>query len=329
MAETYENTIIFDYFSFTTKIYDFLGIIKLLGLESIPHWEERKGRNNYKYGRYFDGIMIEWENTSCADSLHVEMSGQGCRNFETFSSCPDFNRLFNFVSIGEFKVTRLDVAYDDFDKIINFEKMETEFIKGHFVSKFGSVIITHEMNNERPCPTPKGRSIGYGSPKGDVYFRCYDKKLERKREDLEHWIRFEIQLRNDAADSFIANYFMNDSDVGNTFLGVLNNQMRYVKPSNDSNISRWLPARWWTRFVGEVPKIKLYQKKDIAYNLSGVQHYVIEQAGNSLEVLKQTIGIDKVLELLAKRDSELQPKQQHLIDEYIHQQIKEGSGFSF
>lgn len=41
-----------------------------------------------------------------------EMSGQGCRTFESFSS-RSWESLFSWIAAQELKITRLDVAFDD------------------------------------------------------------------------------------------------------------------------------------------------------------------------------------------------------------------------
>lgn len=329
MAEKLENTILFDWFSFTTNLYDFSTIIPLLGLESITNWEERPGRNYYKFRRWYDGITIEWENTSNADSLHVEFSGQGCRAFETYSSLPDFNRLLKYVVDGDFNLTRIDIAFDDFSGLLNIDKLIKEASLGHFISEFRSFLHTHEFKNVRPVPIDKGHSIGFGSVKSDVYFRCYDKRLEREREDLEHWVRFEMQIRNSKAVEFSKNYFLLDKNIGETFSGVLNKYIRFCKPSSDTNISRWKTASWWSKFAGNANKISLYSPKTTSYNLLGVQEYVIGQAGNSIDVLLKTIGKDAFFELLDNRKSELSTKQLNLIDEYDLERFRQGEGIEF
>jgi hypothetical protein len=63
--------------------------------------------------------------------------------------------------------------------------------------------------------------------------------------------------------------------------------------------------------------------------MSGVLDYVVGQCGNSLDVVNQTIGFDALLELISSRDSELTPKQKHLIEEYQFKQLSEGEGIPF
>ena len=54
----------------------------------------------------------------------VEMSGQGCRTFETLSTLETdamkkWRKLFDFIRSFGLKITRLDVAYDDHSGILD------------------------------------------------------------------------------------------------------------------------------------------------------------------------------------------------------------------
>lgn len=317
MPKSFENSILFDWLTFSTKIYDFHNIITKLGLDGISDWTDCAGKNFYRIGKRFDGISIYWDNLNDPDSLMVNFSGQGCRDFESYSLNPDFHLIFDMFLDGEINITRLDVAYDDFNHILDIDRFWGSYNKGYFVSKFGSASLTHELLNVRPIPVDKGKSLGFGSMKSNVYFRCYDKKLERNREDLQYWVRWECQLRNEAARGFVNSYMTEfNRNVGSCFYSVVNDYIRFCKPSNDSNISRWKPASWWSNFISEARSISLYSSKKVDYNLSHIENYVQKQAGNSLEVLFETIGVDGVLNLVYSRDSDLSPKQKDVISAY-------------
>lgn len=109
-----ENIILVDWFAFTLhndfsidQVKDFLGLL------SACKWLEISGHYGYKQALYSGGIWIMWDGYTDDMGICVEMSGQGCRQFET-SSCKSFAQLFEEVCADEeqFHVTRLDVAYD-------------------------------------------------------------------------------------------------------------------------------------------------------------------------------------------------------------------------
>ena len=115
-----ENIVIYDWLSFTSKQLSPDQIISALGLSHLP-WVETKGSRGYKRKKYYSSINIHYDGR---DDMGVwcEMSGQGCRSFETLSKLfldgDGWVRLFRWITENECKLTRLDVAYDDHSGIL-------------------------------------------------------------------------------------------------------------------------------------------------------------------------------------------------------------------
>ena len=123
-----QNKFLIDWFSFTSKIHNIESIIRFLGLEELK-FEEIYGCQGYKNRHYFDGINIHY-NSERNEGVWVEMSGQGCRNFETYSKIT-FDDLFILIlcgDSGDYHVTRLDVAYDDFNRLIPLKKLSKQVL---------------------------------------------------------------------------------------------------------------------------------------------------------------------------------------------------------
>ncbi len=172
----------------------------LLGLDEVP-WEESKGKWFYQYGEYFMSIKIlsDPKNEQDEGNVTVEMTGKGCRAFESFGH-GDFDFLFNLAKDKEINVTRLDIAFDERENKINIYElgrltMESDEVDKplHFVSEF------HDHSFIQPRrKLSKGATIYWGSKRSEVFYRIYDKAKERG--DLEsHWIRYECQMRKDIA----------------------------------------------------------------------------------------------------------------------------------
>ena len=100
--------VIIDWLSVTSKCYSVADFIDLLGMQNAP-WIESKGARGYRKRMYFECISIHFDGN---DSVWLEMSGQGCRAFETFGT-GDYNSIFALCEISDFHLTRLDVAFDD------------------------------------------------------------------------------------------------------------------------------------------------------------------------------------------------------------------------
>lgn len=303
-----ENIIIYDWVSFTTKIHSLSQVIEMLGMEKIS-FDEIYGFHGYQSRKYFEGVSIHFNGQENM-GIWVEMSGQGCRAFETYGN-GDYDYLFDMIlsEPKDMKITRLDIAYDDHNGIFDIKKLKKESEAENFISKFDGGAIY------QPIKKDTGITIEHGSKASNIFIRIYDKAKEKALTDGSHWIRFEIQLRDENADSFIR---LLDS-IGNKFLGVVNNYLRYVKPTgNDSNKRRWETALYWKKFIGSAEKIKLYQKPGVEYNERKLHSYVVGQAGNSINTYREIFGDVGLISSLDehKKTAVLSDKQKRLLAKY-------------
>lgn len=275
-----ENIILYDWLSFTSKVDSPDSIIKLLGLTNDGiNWLPTYGMYGYKDRYYFSGISIHYN--SANDDIFVNFSGTGCRAFEQYSEC-DWSVIFNLLvnDRKNYNITRLDVAYDDHEGLIDIDKLFAETLKKHFVSKFRNPHVIKGV-------VTGDATIEYGSKSSDIFMRCYDKAKEREAktniENLGHWVRWEIQFRSERAYNFLSLGF---EKIGYNFFGVVNNYIRYIVPSKtDTNISRQPIAKWWTKWLDGLQKISVYTPKDLDYNLYACERYVYKQAGNAIDAL--------------------------------------------
>ena len=77
-----DNKILIDWLSFTSKIHSPESIIDMLGLTGCK-FTLTYGMQGYQDRLIFDGISIHY-NSCRNEGVWVEMSGQGCRAFETY-----------------------------------------------------------------------------------------------------------------------------------------------------------------------------------------------------------------------------------------------------
>lgn len=301
--ESDNNKIIYDWLSFTSKIHSPGDIIELLGMKSVK-WTTIKGAHGYQDRLYYDNVSIHYNGR---DDMGVwcELSGQGCRNFETFGH-GSYEFIFKEIHYNkkDMNITRLDIAYDDFDGVLDLDVLINDTKLQNYISTFKDWAINI---------TSKGSSITFGSMKSDVFIRIYDKARERGFEDGRHWVRCEIQLRRDRAVAFA---FL-DGDIGTKYFGVLNNYLRFVTPDeNDSNKRRWATAPYWQAFIDSVARISIYEKPGSEYNELNLENFVFKQAGNSIYTYIECFGEDEFFNQLKKRGTNLNPKQQMLLNKY-------------
>lgn len=307
-----KNLLLYDWLSFSILL-DKDSIIDFLGLAGCS-WV---GPFGSKYGyaeRWQTGKGISVHCTPSFDYKHtpgvfVEMSGQGCREFETFG-CIDFDSLLEWICLNHGNVTRLDVAYDDFTGVIDIQEMYRAADNYEYKCRFDRRLCVCDCPDRDPDHA--GRSVCHGSRGSNVFFRCYDKRSERKAwDEVSHWVRFEVQLRKAAAMGFVSYA----GSIGDKFRGVISNYLQYLVPDElDSNYRRWEVAPWWSAFLDDAAAIKLYTKKDVEYNKSRLLRYVHSQCENAVKTAILIEGYSDFCDGLPDQD-ELPPKYQKILSD--------------
>lgn len=304
-----KNIILYDWFAMTSKIDSVESLIDKIGFTSDVKFEDTYGFYGYKNRVMFDGISIHYNhNQKNADYPLIEFTGQGCRDFETYTD-GNWWRLFEMALDTEnYHVTRLDVAFDDHDGIFDIRNMVMKTLNREYVSKTHKAQIVDSITRE-----VDSWSLQFGVRQSDMYCRVYDKARERGYTDDRYWIRCETVFK----DEYALNFIRNKLPLGEKYCGILKNYLRFVEPNkSDSNKRRWKTSKFWDKFLGNCNKVKLYTPKTVDYNLSRIGRYVFHQAGNSVDTYIKCVGLTQFLEELRLRGQSLNVHQKRIINEY-------------
>lgn len=316
-----ENRVIYDWVTFTSKIDSTESIMEMLGLSDCSFISLERGMNGYPHCLHFGGISICYGGREDM-GVCCSMSGKGCRTFEEYGN-GDYKAIFdkileNYSDDGDkrkMNLTRLDVAYDDFEGYLDIMTIfnatisggysDGRLTQGDFVTRFS----TYDVDI-----STKGLTCGYGSERSNIYIRIYDKKAEQKREDIDHWVRCEIQLRKENAIGFA----MLTCDICTNYFGVLNNYLRFIEPSEtDSNKRRAKTADWWQKFLQTSERLKIFQCPGIEYDIMCLDGYVYGQCAGAVATMIELVGLKEFLNRLdeAVRSRKLNPKYRDLINQ--------------
>lgn len=297
------DIILYDWLSFTLKRDNPYIVADMLGLGDLP-WEVTKGARGYKDRLYFNAISIHYSGRPDM-GVWCEMSGQGCRAFETLTTLPGkWEDLFARINRSKANITRLDVAYDDHSGLLDINELIQDTRKKEYVSKSDYWEILESS---------KGQTLQFGSYQSDVLIRIYDKAAEKHCAEGEHWIRCELQLRRDRAIAFTELGL----PIGESFYGVVVNYLRFVDPlEGDTNKWRWPIKFYWDHFLNSARAIRLYVAPGLEYNFDRCQRYVINQAGNAIDAYIQITGVDGFLKDLNARTTHRNPKYDRLVREF-------------
>lgn len=306
------NEILIDWFAITSKVDNFMQLCDYLKLEGDSvDWVEYYGRYGYAKRMEFGGINIYYNHYNAdTDYPMIEMSGQGCRTYETYSK-GNWQDLFDMALDSEnYNVKRIDIAYDDKEEnILDIDTIVKAVEKREYLSKCRAGVITDSFNG-----LLNAKSVMLGSRSSELYIRIYDKAAERGGLDY-HWVRCEIVLKNERALNFLKlNY-----DIGLRYKGILVNYIRFIIPDesiDENHRNRLKTVDWWERFLGAVCKVSVFSKKDIEYNMYHLEKFLGKQCGNSIETYIRCLGIDGLKELLKSKCTKLNANQLKLIYEY-------------
>ena len=311
------NKIIIDWLTFTTFIHDPLGVIDMLGMSECPFISLPRGMNGYPYCLHFNGVSVCYggrdngiRSGELADmGVCVCMSGQGCRAYESFGY-GDWSMLFTEIINNysddpekrDMNISRIDIAYDDFNGLLDINTIKDYVSFDNYVARSSKWSVTYGS---------EGTTIGIGSQKSDTYIRIYDKKAEQHRDDIDHWVRCEIQLRAQNALGFICL----GNDYPKNFFDVLNNYLRFVEPSeSDTNKRRWAIAPWWEKFLQSFETASVFMKPGVDYNFGKLDNVVFNQFSGAVATMIDLIGLEKFcLRMLeTRRVKNLNPKYKDL-----------------
>ncbi len=319
-----ENSILIDWFSATTKLYDVPSLVAYLGFK-MSDFQPLIGRGRYFFANrwYCGGISIladcvlNPEDEHYSDGVMIEMSGKGCRQFEQNGG--DFNKIFADCAAGDFKVTRLDVAYDDIDKtedgkgLLDISTIARYTLHQRFVTKWGGGCVTDSFKVKGIEESMvHALTVSFGSNSSDCMLRIYDKAQERGGLEY-HWVRSELVFRRERAQEFI-NQYIQTQDIGILYFGVLKNYLRFIR-KDATRRERCSVVGWWDKFLNNVQSIKIFTPHDNEYNLAKLQRTIIKQYANSIETYVRSVGPQRFLEDIMSRPSKLNVDQRQLLAE--------------
>lgn len=272
---------------------DVYSVISLLTLDPDKFSYEEKYSWGYPCTASFGNIRIFYnpsdkEYSKAHKGCCLNMSGQGCREFESFSNGLSWPILFSRFEMLEGNVTRLDLAYDDRTGVINIHRLAYDIAERNFIghAKHTERLYSDDIDNDI-----QGLTVYVGSRKSDLFIRIYDKAAERGYRSSEcHWVRVEIQMRHDRS-MMAARSVATDPHIGNVFSGILSNYLRILQPTSDTNKSRWPIAEYWRRILHDVASLRL-TTPGVEYNFRKAEAYFVKQYHQFLLTYKKIYGAD-------------------------------------
>lgn len=255
-----------DWLQFTIKTESLDAVYKILGIDDSEFSEMPTGLYSYKKRKACGNIWVMYDGMPDM-GIHVQISGQGCREYETYHNGNWFELFKMLIEIGA-NVTRLDIAIDD----ICFNEAKPYFTvrqlirkakRGECRTKWKSGIRQEKF--DFGSGKSKGDTLYCGSNSSLIQLVIYEKDHERKNNDIEieenltTWNRCELRLYDDRADEAVQ-WVVRGYPVGKLAFGILSNYINFVDRTNDTNKARWPVSKFWRDFLNDAEKLSLARK---------------------------------------------------------------------
>jgi hypothetical protein len=297
--------VLIDYLTVSIKTINYIDILEKMMIEEneCTHRFSRYGRYGMLGCLFFNGISLHY-GAYCI----LEMSGGGCRTLETLQGDDfDWKAFIFYLMTGEGHISRLDIACDD--NLDDEPKLDMLLMIRHAVEKryiSNAQYVTFEGGSRE--------EVQAGSPKSDKLLRIYNKAMERGYGPERHWIRCELQLRNDKAYQFWLHWAVEGMPIGEVLTGTLIKFFRFTDECYlGKHASRLNVCIWWSSFLEDAEKLFDLKIGGLIYNELSADRYLRVQASSTIKTYLALNGgdISPIIEM--SQDAKLNEKQKMLL----------------
>ena len=325
---TLDNGYKLDYLSFTLSKDDYFNFNVMKALKyNIEDFTETTGRYFYNSALTLNNyVTIYYNDLTNTDKIYYESTANTVAIFFTGQGCTDLALKFNnniysvFQLLYSFnvKITRIDLAFDDFDGLLDFDLIEYKLNQGEYRSRKRSFSV-HKGGAEKSESTDYnvvktgnvkqellGRTIYLGNPrstaKNVVYARFYDKYLmykaksqilPEKAEITGIWQRYELVFKRTKAHDLFLNYLFNEefkNNVDKLYKSCLRDMIEFLDIKEvgavETHKRYWVISPWWDEFLQYNDKLKFSNHEKDA-DLGRLLKWLMTSVFPNLKVLEQ------------------------------------------
>ena len=217
-----------------------------------------------------DDVRIYGYHNNRANDKMVVLGGKACEWYRDFALKDEHHEFKNFmVSLldygNQIKITRIDVAIDDFNEESFFTPVQLHKICKKERFAYGKSTFYNIVGDGS-----KGATLYLKPCIADDCIRIYDKQAERARDsDREQYspqIRTEIVFRQQKAENFYLAYVYSYKDLLSLFQSYLKEKVNFYSDKDCK-----VPLKRWQDFLGRVEpfnipipkeKVLLFKKFD-------------------------------------------------------------------
>lgn len=263
-----------------------------------------------------EGARIDYDRTGSGVAgdgfyFHVTLPGKVARMMSEEAA----RKLMQFCLDHNGKGTRIDLAIDDYERVISIDDIEETTKTEDFVSRTQRVL---SMRSHAPRSSEiTGQTLYIGKPSSRRILRIYDKWLESGEKDC---IRWELEEHKTAAETLMLQLTERDpiTNKPKPWAQVARERLTAFVDFRDADSHSEVEKRerlaWFEALVENVGAAKIYPA-EIPKTLDQVLEWVEQQIGPTLRVIVLAAGgsIDDLTGMIHRARERMKPRHLALI----------------
>ena len=220
-----------------------------------------------------------------------------------------FPALFQLLLANQCNITRIDIACDDHDGVLDMDDIVSSVMSNDVNSRMQKrqVVLSYDGIDRN------GTTVYFGSPSSDFRVRIYDKAKEQG-DLLSHWVRVELVFKRKNAQAFVES-FVNCDSLGTLATGVINDKFSFIV-RDDINISRCSIADWWVVFMENLQAVTILSREEVQHDIDAKEEWFVRQMAASFGMLYTAKGDIWLQEFIKKGQAAMSDKQLKLASDY-------------
>lgn len=202
--------------------------------------------------------------------------------------------VYRLNKLENFKVTRLDVYFDDYARVLNTFVIEQTLQAGLHPSKSTQRKIIRSWDGNRL----ESDTIYIGSQHSEFFARIYDKSLES--EQKQNCMRLEFQMRSDTAGAFFSELIYNPYDQwGARAMGLMLSKFDFVERTGPRRDKTKRRLDWWHKLVASAASIP-WRVSQVKAKLLSTIAWAEDVLPTTFHMLATVFGVDGLATWAAK-----------------------------
>lgn len=229
------------------------------------------------------GGLVAYDPNAPKKRIMVELSASALSASLKKANVKNF--LGELVNMGA-NVTRIDIALDDYEKLLTPSRVWRKLRKDHAViqARSYSRIESHERGEEF-----SGDTVYIGSRSSDVFIRIYDKGGQTRTEG--HWIRCEVEIKGDCAKEIASRIAHGSIDLRNWICRQVD--FRDKPKEGSAKKKNWPRSKFWNDFLQPFDRERIYFPQ-YEKGLEEVEAWLVSQVSGALHLMKRTKGLETI-----------------------------------